>query len=152
MCLDDFLWTWSFFLACKIANKIYKIGERFIRKDCSEGCICNETEGFGILSCEPVCNKTSPPACLTWQQIEVFDQQVKGTNCSCSQRRCVNRKNVLFILKYLWGIMLYPSAKAYLIWMSSAWYLITWQEGNKESKLIYLFVWIYFKASHKDRF
>ena len=137
MRLDDFLWNWSFLLACKIGNKSYKIGERFITKDCLESCICNETNGRGIRSCEPVCNKTSSPACLTWrQQIEVFDQQVKGTNCFCSQGRCVNRKNVLFISSYLWVIVLYPSAEAYLIRMHSTWYLIIWQERNKESKLI----------------
>ena len=101
------------FSACKIGNKSYKIGERFIRKDCSEGCICHVNKGLGIPSCKPVCNNTSPPACPTGQQIEVFDQLVKGTNCFCSQRRCVNRKNVIFVLHQLWVIVLYPSVEAY---------------------------------------
>ena len=86
-------------------NGTFKVGDTFIRDNCSERCTCFKRANFGLLSCEPLCVNKPPPVCSTYEIIKAFQLQVNKTKCFCSEKRCVKRKYCFVILKiniFIW--------------------------------------------------
>ena len=79
-----------FLAKCEYGNKTYGINQFFITSDCKEKCVCDGFNGTASANCSPLCNTLVSPVCRTnTQQMEVFREPVKGTNCSCLAKRCI---------------------------------------------------------------
>lgn len=82
---------YCFFSAkCAYENQTYDIKQTFITLDCKEKCVCDVFNGNASTNCRSLCNTPVDPVCKTnTQQLEVYQEPVKGTNCSCPAKRCI---------------------------------------------------------------
>ena len=86
---------------CEYDNKTYGINQTYITLGCKERCVCDVINGTASPNCSPLCKTPFEPVCQTnTQQFEVYQQPLKGTNCSCPAKRCITGLN-LFRNKYL---------------------------------------------------
>ena len=75
---------------CKDGNKTYHIGETYVTMDCKERCVCNFINGTAETKCSSLCTAPVDSLCkANTQQIEVYEQSLGGTNCSCQGKRCI---------------------------------------------------------------
>ena len=106
--IDEFSFEFCFCIIllakCEYDNKTYGINQTFITFDCREKCVCDVFNGNASINCSSLCNTPADPVCIAnTQQVEVYQEPVKGTNCSCSAKRCITglklfRNNYLQIL------------------------------------------------------
>ena len=58
--------------------------------DCKERCVCNFINGTAVAKCSSLCTAPVDSLCkANTQQIEVYEQSLGGTNCSCQGKRCI---------------------------------------------------------------
>ena len=75
---------------CKNGNKTYHIGETYVTNGCKQRCVCNFINGTAEANCSSLCTASVHPLCdANTQQIEVYEQSLGGTNCSCPAKRCI---------------------------------------------------------------
>ena len=85
---------------CEYVNKRYGINQTYITLGCKERCVCNFINGTASPNCSPLCKTPVNPVCQkNTQQVEVYQQPLKGSNCSCPVKRCITGVN-LFRNKY----------------------------------------------------
>ena len=82
---------YCFFSAkCAYENQTYDIKQTFITLDCKEKCVCDVFNGNASANCRSLCNTPVDPVCKTnTQRLEIYQEPVKGTNCSCPAKRCI---------------------------------------------------------------
>ena len=91
---------------CEYDNKTYGINETYIPMGCKERCVCDVINGTASPNCSYLCITPIDPVCkANTQQVEVYQQPLKGTNCSCPAKRCIaglklSWNNYLRILNY----------------------------------------------------
>ena len=87
--------NWIFFCIillarCEYDNQTYGIKQTFITLDCEEKCVCDVFSRNVSTSCSSLCSTPVDPVCKTnTQQVEVYQEPVKGTNCSCPAKKCI---------------------------------------------------------------
>ena len=75
---------------CEFDNKTYGINQTYITLGCKEICVCGVINGTASPNCSPLCNTPVDPVCKkNTQQVDVYQQPLKGTNCSCPAKRCI---------------------------------------------------------------
>ena len=58
--------------------------------DCKERCVCNFINGTAVAKCSSLCTAPVDSLCkANTQQIEVYEQSLGETNCSCQGKRCI---------------------------------------------------------------
>ena len=58
--------------------------------DCKERCVCNFINGTAVAKCSSPSTAPVDSLCkANTQQIEVYEQSLGGTNCSCQGKRCI---------------------------------------------------------------
>ena len=86
---------------CEYGNKTFGINHTYITLDCKEKCVCEVINGTALANCSSLCNIPVDPLCTgNTQQVVKFQQNLKGTNCSCPVKRCIKGLN-LFVNNYL---------------------------------------------------
>lgn len=80
----------SFLEKCEYGNKTYGINQTYITLGCKEGCICGVINRTASKNCSSLCNATVNSECrANNHHVEVYQQPLKGTNCSCPPKRCI---------------------------------------------------------------
>ena len=75
---------------CEYHNKTYSINQTFITLDCKQKCVCGIFNRNVSVNCSSLCNIPVNPVCrANSQEVEVYQEPVKGTNCSCPAKRCI---------------------------------------------------------------
>ena len=86
---------------CEHDNKTFGINQTFITLDCKEKCVCYLFKGNASANCSSLCNTPVDPVCRkNTQQMEVYQEPLKRTNCSCPAKRCITGAK-LFSNNYL---------------------------------------------------
>ena len=58
--------------------------------DCKERCVCNFINETAVAKCSCLCTAAVDSLCkANTQQIEVYEQSLGETNCSCQGKRCI---------------------------------------------------------------
>ena len=75
---------------CEYDNKTVNINQTYITLGCKEKCLCDVINENASRNCSSLCNTLVDPVCRTnTQHVEVYQQPLKGTNCSCPSKRCI---------------------------------------------------------------
>ena len=75
---------------CEYGNKTYDIDQTLITSDCKKSCTCVFVNGVAKLNCSALCTTPEDPGCRPkTQQVEEYQQPVRGTKCSCAAKRCI---------------------------------------------------------------
>ena len=75
---------------CKYDNKTFGISQTYITLGCKERCLCEVINGTALANCSSLCNTPVDPPCrANTQEVQEFQQNLKGTNCSCPEKRCI---------------------------------------------------------------
>ena len=81
---------------CEYENKTYGINQTYITLGCKERCACDVINGTASPNCSSLCNTSVNPMCkANTQQVKVYQQLLKGTNCSCPAKRCISGLKLL---------------------------------------------------------
>ena len=75
---------------CEYGNKTYDINQTFITLDCTKRCACAFVNGTAKLDCSSLCTTPKDPGCRSkTQQVEEYQQPLRGTKCLCAAKRCI---------------------------------------------------------------
>ena len=75
---------------CEYGNKTYDINQTLITLDCTQRCACAFVNGTPKLECSALCTTPEDPGCRPrTQQVEEYQQTLRGTKCSCAAKRCI---------------------------------------------------------------
>ena len=90
---------------CEYEGKICDINQTYITLDCKKSCIYVYANGIVEHSCNELCTIPEDPGCTeNTQQVEIYQELVKGSNCSRPTKRCItglklfreNQRKLLF--------------------------------------------------------
>ena len=85
---------------CEYESKTYDINHTYITLNCKSSCACVFVNGIAKLSCDNLCTTPKDPGCREkTQQVEIYQELVKGSNCSCPANRCITGWNYLEKIK-----------------------------------------------------
>ena len=58
--------------------------------DCNESCVCKFVNGTASPKCDVLCPTLYNPGCRNGtEEIEEYQEPVRGSNCSCPAKRCI---------------------------------------------------------------
>lgn len=85
-----FFFILPFAAKCEDGNKTYAINQTYLTSDCKQKCKCEFINGTAIPNCSSLCAPPGDSGCSqNTQQVEEYQQPLRGTNCSCPAKRCI---------------------------------------------------------------